>query len=172
MLADRLGFYLIKDPVLSGIGATLAQDLLADISHVLKVVLVLQNGALIGSLLVGMFVPQWGDILFLLLYAAITVYGVHSIYGQKRFLAYVLETRSIRQAMGREILSQVHDRAGFVGVVLGGLLFDIPKLASEIGDYVWEGTRSMVIAASLLLALNLLLVRLMLIPELHHWLMR
>ena len=171
MLADKLGLAWIKNPVLRRIGESLANELLADISHTLRVVLLMQNGALLGSLAIGVYVPVLGDALFLMVYAAIFVYSAHSVLGQKRFIAYLLECRSIRKAMGREILASIHDRIGLLGIALGKLLFDLPQLASEIGDYLWHGTKHMIMAAGVLLVLNLALVRGLLIPALNRWLM-
>lgn len=171
MLADKLGFAWIKNPVLRGIGESLANDLLSDISHTLRVVLLMQNGALLGSLAVGAWVPALGDALFLLVYVAILVYGAQSLIGQKRFIGYLLECRSIRQAMGKEILASIYDRIGLLGIALGRLLFDLPQLAREIGDYLWHGTKHMIVAAGVILVLNLALVRVFLIPALHQRLM-
>jgi hypothetical protein len=169
---SRLSFDWIKNPVLRGIGGSLAQDLRADMTHTLRVVLLMQNGALLGSLGVGVYAPALGDALFVLVYAAIFVYGAHSVFGQKRFIGYLLECRSFRQAMGKEILACVYERIGLLGIALGRLLFDLPQLAAEIGDYLWHDTKRMIMLVPITLLLNLVMVRLVLIPTRRHWLLR
>jgi hypothetical protein len=168
MLYRLPGFDWIKRPLLHGIGASIANELLDDIAHALRVVLILQNGALIGSLVVGVYAPRIGDALFFLVYAAIVAYGVYSFHGQRRFFVFILECGSVRKAIGRELLAQVQDRLGLVGLMLGSALLNLPSMAHEVGDYVWKISKGMLQLAALILALNLLVVRMMIIPALHH----
>ncbi|HLA35897.1 MAG TPA: hypothetical protein VJ001_13630 [Rhodocyclaceae bacterium] len=162
------GFNLIKKPILSGIGANLANELIDVIARALRTILILQNGALFGSLALGVYLPVLGDMLFLAVYVVIIIYGLYSIYEEKRFVAFVLEQGSIRKAIGKELMAQIHDRIGTAGLVVGCILFDMQTLANETGDYIWEIAKGMLTTAAIVLALNLIVVRMTIIPVLHH----
>lgn len=158
LLPTRMLGNALSGPASSLVSSQVVAEMVEGLGCVLRNVLVIQSGILLVTLVLGLFSPRLGQVLYWMTYGGIAVYSIAGLKRNGRLLAYMLDKRSFTKGLSQEMQVRVMERSR-LAFAASYLLVDLEVFCNQTAEKVWRAAQKPLVMALGLLVVNWLVVR-------------
>lgn len=149
---------VLSKPASSVISAQIIAEMIEALDHTLRNALVIQSGALLLTLVLGLFSPRLGQVLYWMVYGGITIYSIKGIRTHWRLFVCMMDELSFTKGLSKEMQHRLIERS-MIAAVATHFLVDVEKFCDSVAAQVWEEVRKPLLVSLGLMFANWLVVR-------------